>query len=335
MSNNILRFLNIYGMVFKLMTYLIIISLIALSAIFSGLTIGLFSLDKDDLRFKSELGDVGAKKIYNLRKKSNQLLCTLLIGTVAANATLSIFLGSITSGIIAGFLSTALIVIFGEILPQAVFARHALYLGAKTAYLAEFFILVFSPVCYPLSRILDKLLGKEMPSYYTKKELVKLIEHHEDSEHKVIDTDEERILKGALSYSDKTVASIMTPLDKVFAIPHDLLIDRESVVHISLAGRSRIPVYREHMNDIVGILYAKDFVHDNHYGKIADETARKNVIFVNHNQKLDEVLNLFKKTRNHLFIVKDEQGNSIGLVTIEDILEEIIGEEIHDEFDKR
>ena len=127
----------------------------------------------------------------------------------------------------------------------------------------------------------------------------------------------------------------MTPIDRVFTIPHDFIIDSETVRHISDSGRSRIPVYKENVNEIVGILYAKDFVRTNHYGKIAEEAARKNVICVQHNQKLDEVLNKFKKSRNHLFIVKDDLGNFMGLVTIEDILEEIIGEEIDDEFDKK
>lgn len=317
------------------MTYLIIIGLIALSAIFSGLTIGLFSLDKDDLRFKAELGDVGAKKIYNLRQNSHLLLCTLLIGNIAVNSALAIFLDSIAGGFVAGIISTGLIFLFGEVVPQAAFARHALYFGSKTASLANFFVILFYPITYPVSILLDKLLGKEKPNYYSKKELVKLIEHHEDSESKIIDTDEERILKGALSYSDKTVVNIMTPIDKVFTIPHDLVIDRDTVKHISDSGRSRIPVFKENINDIVGILYAKDFVRTNHYGKIAEEAARKNVMYVNQNQKLDEVLNLFKKNRNHLFIVRDDAGNFLGLVTIEDILEEIIGEEIHDEFEKR
>ncbi len=316
------------------MTYLIILGLLVLSGIFSGLIIGLFSLDKDDLRFKAELGDDNAKRVYALRKNSNLLLCTLIMGNVAVNSTLAIFLSSITGSFQAGVISTVLIVIFGEIIPQAFFARHALYLGAKTAWVARIFMVILSPVCYPLSVILDKFLGEEIPSYYSKKELVKLIEHHEDSLHKVIDMDEERILKGALSYSDKTVGDIMTLKDKVFAIRHDFIINDETIKKISISGRSRIPIYRDDLDEILGVLYAKDLVHHNYYGTSVEEAARRNIIFVDHKQKLDEVLDLFKKTRNHLFLVKDDDGKFLGLVTIEDIIEEIIGEEIHDEFDK-
>ncbi len=108
------------------MDYFIVILLVVLSRIFSGLTLGFFSLNKDDLERKAELGDERAKKIYKLRKNGNLLLCTLLIGNVAVNSTLSIFLGSIVSGFTAGIMATALIVVFGEIVPQASFSRFAL-----------------------------------------------------------------------------------------------------------------------------------------------------------------------------------------------------------------
>jgi len=113
------------------MTYLIVVFLVLFSALFSGLTLGFFSLNKDDLERKAELGDKQAKKVYKIRKNGNLLLCTLLIGNVAVNSTLSIFLGSLASGFMAGLIATALIVVFGEIIPQAAFSRYALTLGAQ------------------------------------------------------------------------------------------------------------------------------------------------------------------------------------------------------------
>lgn len=315
------------------MTYLIIVGLIALSAIFSGLTLGLFSLDKDDLKIKSELGDSRAKKIYRLRKNGYLLLSTLLIGNVAVNSTLSIFLGSITSGFAAGIISTSLIVVFGEIMPQAAFAKHAFVWGARFSWLARFFMILLWPICRPLSLLLEAILGKEISTYYSKKELMKLIEHHEDSSSSEIDTDEERIVKGALSYSDKTVKDIMMPHHKVFALHHDTPLDDSNIRIISASGKSRIPIFGENLNEIIGILYAKDLIEQNYKNKKAGEIARKKVIFIDHNHKLDDLLNHFKRTRNHLFVVKDAGQDVCGIVTIEDVLEEIIGEEIHDEFE--
>ena len=102
-----------------ILDYIILIILLFLSAMFSGLTLGLMSLDVFTLKRRVKLNDKHAIKVYPLRKKGNLLLCTLLLGNVAVNSTLAIFLGSITAGVVAGIISTSLIVIFGEILPMA------------------------------------------------------------------------------------------------------------------------------------------------------------------------------------------------------------------------
>jgi len=316
------------------MDYLIVIILLIFSAIFSGLTLGFFSLNKDDLERKAGLGDKKAKRIYQLRKNGNLLLCTLLIGNVAVNATLSIFLGSITRGVTAGFIATGLIVIFGEIAPQATFSRFALTLGSKFTWLVRIFTIILFPVCWPLSRLLDGILGDEMPTVYSKHELVKLIEEHESLKESDVDADEERIIKGALSYSDKTVQNIMTPRTEVVLLRYDQPLDKKTITEIKNSGHSRIPVYKNDHDDIVGILYVKDLIGNNWRNKKVGEVARKNVIFVDHNKPLDDLLNDFKKKRNHLFIVLNEFGGVSGIVTIEDVLEEIIGAEIVDEFDK-
>ncbi len=314
--------------------YLIIIILVFFSAIFSGLTLGFFSLGKDSLKRKAEVGDKRAKKVYEVRKNGNLLLCTLLIGNVAVNAALSIFLGSIASGFTAGLIATTLIVIFGEILPQATFSRYALKIGSKLAFIVKIFIFILLPITWPLARILDWILGEEMPTIYSKRELAKLIEDHENSRDSEIDEDEERIIKGALSYSEKKVRDIMTPRVAMFCLSANKKIDEKLLKTISNAGHSRIPVYEKSLDNIIGILYVKDLINTNWKNKKVRDVARKDVIFVDHNKPLDDLLNEFKKTRYHLFIVLNEFGGVAGLVTIEDVLEEIIGAEIVDEFDK-
>ncbi len=315
------------------MTYLIVIILVLFSAIFSGLTLGYFSLGKDDLERKAELGDPKAKKIYRIRKNGNMLLCTLLIGNVAVNAALSIFLGSIASGFIAGLIATGLIVIFGEIAPQATFSRYAIELGAKFTWLIRIFMIVLFPICWPLAFILDKVLGAEMSTVYSKKELIKMIEKHEDLKESEIDEDEERIIRGGLSFSEKEAKDIMTPRTEMFALKFDQKLDSKAIRRIADSGHSRIPVYKKDRDEIIGVLYAKDLITLEATNKSAGDVARKDVIFVDHKKHLDDLLNAFKEKRHHLFVVLDQFNGVAGIVTIEDVLEEIIGAEIVDEFD--
>ncbi|MCD4761646.1 hemolysin family protein [bacterium] len=316
------------------MDIVIILILVGFSALFSGLTLGFFSLNKDDLERKMKLGDEQAKKIYRVRKNGNLLLCTLLIGNVAINSALSIFLGSIVSGFLAGITATGLIVIFGEIIPQATFSRYAFELGVKVVWIVRIFIFALYPICWPLAWLLDKILGDEMPSVYSRKELIKIIEEHEQSGDSKLDEDEEKIIKGALSFSDKIVNDILTPRVEIFSLPINRLLDKKTIKDIKESGHSRIPIYREKLDDIAGILYAKDLIGNNFKDKTAEEVMRDNVIYVDYNKKLDDLLNAFKANRQHLFIVINEYGELSGLVSIEDVLEEIIGAEIMDEDDK-
>jgi metal transporter CNNM len=316
------------------MEYIIVIFFVFFSALFSGLTLGFFSLDKSDLKRKAELKDPQARKVIKIRENGNLLLCTLLIGNVAVNSTLAIFLGSIASGFVAGLISTALIVIFGEIIPQATFSRHALALGAKLSWLVRIFIFIFYPICKPISMALDKILGAEIPTVYSKRELMRLVEDHEDLKESDIDEDEEKIIKGALSFSNKTVQDIMTPRTEIFSLSEDEKLTETNIQKIFKTGHSRIPVYKKDLDEVVGILYVKDLVANKYKGKIALNLLRKNAIFVDYDKKLDDLLNAFKKTRQHLFLVLGEYGGIVGLVTIEDVLEEIIGQEIVDEYDE-
>src|SRR3989339_210431 len=286
------------------MDYFIVIILILISAFFSGSTLGFFSLNRGDLERKAKLGDKKAKKVYNLRKNGNLLLCTILI------------------------------VIFGEIIPQAVFSRYALKVGSKMAWLVHLTVWFFYPVCRPMAWVLDKALGDEIPTVYSKRELIKMVKDHEELQNSEIDADEERIIRGALSFSDKTVESVMTPRTGMFALHHEETLNRRTISEISNSGHSRIPVYKKDRDEIIGTLYVKDLIKKDWRGKKAGDAARRDVIFVNNEKHLDKVLNDFKRTRHHLFIVVSKFGDVVGLVTIEDILEEIIGEEIVDEFDK-
>ena len=318
-----------------ILQYLIIILLLGFSALFSGLTLGLMGLSAHELKRKADLGDSDAKRVYKVRRNGNLLLTALLVGNVAVNSILSVFLGSITSGVLAAALATILIVIFGEIIPQAIFSRFALKLGAKSAPFVRVLIVVLYPIVFPIAWALNRILGEELPTIYSKQELIKLIEEHEDLEDADIDEDEERILKGALTFSDKKVADIMTPRTVVEQFSTDDIVDENFLIIVRDSSFSRFPVYDGDKDIVIGILYAKDLIAftPNKGVKVKNLKLHK-PIFVEETESLDDALEKFLSARKHLFIVKDEFGSITGVLSLEDILEEILEQEIMDEKDK-
>lgn len=317
------------------MEYLIVISLVILSGCFSGLTLGFFSLNLTGLERKIKLGDSRAKKVYPIRKRGNLLLCTLLVGNVAVNSAAAIFLGEIASGLVAGIISTALIVVFGEILPQAFFSRHALTLGAKTVWLVKVFIFFLYPIAYPLSLALDKLLGEELQTLWSKKEIKEIIKDHGKGEDTDLDKDEERILLGALSFSEAAVKKIMTPKTVLYSLDKNTILDKGKLLEIRDKGFTRIPVYDSKEDNIIGALNAKDligiFTETNTVGDILTD---KKPIAVDDTMLLDNLMNHFIKAKIHIAVVYDSFGTFTGIATLEDVIEEIIRVEIVDELDE-
>lgn len=315
---------------------LLLFVLLALSALFSGLTLGLYSLDKTELERKAELGESKAARVLRVRNRGNLLLVSLLLGNVAVNAAISLLLGEVASGVVAGLVATALIVVFGEIIPQATCARYALTIGAKTAWMVEVVMLLLYPVARPISWVLDKTLGEELRTIWTKRELEHIIQMHESDPRSKVDADEERILLGALRFSDTTAEEVMTPRTDVFMLHRDRLLDRALLFQIREEGYTRIPVYDEHKNDVEGLLYSKDLIGlDRHDDRQVSEVMRTDsLVRVTPERKLDRVLNAMIARRAHMAVVTDMKGLFQGLVTMEDILEEILGREIEDEGDQ-
>ena len=309
--------------------------LVILSGLFSGLNLGLMSLDPYRLKRLIQLGNKNAAKIYPLRKNGNLLLTTVLLGNVIVNATLAIFLNSFTTGLIAIILSTGLIVMFGEIMPQAIFAKHALRLGAKTAWLVWLFLVVLYPVAKPISWVLDKTIGKDIPRAVTKKEFGLLAEEQTLAKGTDLERDDIEIIKKGLLYSEKTVREIMTPISKVYLINKKELITKEKISEIHAKGKSRVPVYDYENRKIIGILYSKDLINLEFQNPLtAHRLMRRVKEVVLETDKLDKVLEKFRKKRIHLFIVKNKEHEVTGIITLEDVIEEIIGE-VYDEYDKK
>jgi len=310
--------------------------LVAFSGLFSGLTLGLLSLDTHTLKRRAKHGDTDAALIYPVRRKGNLLLTTLLLGNVAVNTTLSIYLGSIASGLVAGLTATTLIVLFGEIIPQAVISRYAIWFGARTIWFTKLIMFVCLPVAYPIAKTLDYFLGSELPTTYSHKELMDIISEHEDSEHSAIDEDEERILHGALQFSHKKVAEVMTPAAQVVMYPENQRLTESFFVEVNNHGFSRLPIYREDKNNAVGILYVKDLIVEDAGITIKNtaEAFESECLRVRGADLLDMVLAKMLKTRQHLALVISGNKTFLGVISLEDIIEEIIQQEIEDEDDE-
>uniref|UniRef100_A0A4W5KZW3 Metal transporter n=1 Tax=Hucho hucho TaxID=62062 RepID=A0A4W5KZW3_9TELE len=327
---------------------ILICCLLVLSGMFSGLNLGLMALDPMELRIVQSCGTKKEKryasKIEPIRRKGNYLLCSLLLGNVLVNTTLTILLDDmIGSGLGAVVASTISIVIFGEIMPQALCSRHGLAVGANTIMVTKFFMLVTFPLSWPISKLLDCVLGQEIGTVYNREKLVEMLRVTEPYNDLV--KEELNMIQGALELRTKTVQDVMTPISNSFMIHSDAVLDFNTMSEIMESGYTRIPVFEHERSNIVDIMFVKDlaFVDPDDCTTLKTITKFYNhtVHFVFHDTKLDSMLEEFKKGKSHLAIVQkvNDEGEGdpfyevLGLVTLEDVIEEIIKSEILDESD--
>ncbi|KAH7481785.1 hypothetical protein KRP22_015095 [Phytophthora ramorum] len=332
-----------------------LVLLLALSAMFAGLGLGLMSLDLIGLEIvvaagedahatdKERMNSDAAKKVIPLRRNGNLLLTTLLLGNVAVNVLTSIITADLTSGLLGFIASTVLILIFGEIVPQALCSRYALVIGGKVVPFVRVLIVLFYIFAKPVSMALDATLGEDIGTVFTRRQLAEIIEIHEKEQ--IFDKDESSIIRGAMTFGSKTVRSIMTPADQVFMAPISAVLDRVLIHSILASGFSRVLVHGASVNDIIGTIHVKDLIFVDpkentllsSFFQIFGRTTRS----VDPDCRLSALLHTFKSESAHLVLVKqpqtvDASGDMhtlLGIVTLEDVLEEILQAEILDEGD--
>ncbi|CAD6192833.1 unnamed protein product [Caenorhabditis auriculariae] len=324
-----------------------IVFLLLLSALFSGLTLGLMSLTPQELELVIKSGSRKerrcAEKILPIRRKGNLLLCALLLGNVIVNSAISILMGELTTGIYALIGSTLGIVIFGEILPQSICVKKGLEVGAHTIAITQMFIFLTFIIAYPVSKLLDCLLGDEYQAY-DRKRLMELIKMSIKDDNGV--SNELKIAVGAMEIADKVVSDVMTRINDVFMLPDTTILNARTVMQIVKMGYTRIPVYTAgDKNNVTDLLFVKDLAlldpDDNFTVKTVCGYHKHPVKFVMNDTPLPCLLEAFKKGDGHLAMVKrlvnssehDPAYELVGVVTLEDIVEEILQAEINDEFD--
>lgn len=314
---------------------LIVFLLICISAVCSGLNVALMSLALHDLQRKAKLGNIQAKQVLPFRRNTHLTLCAILITNIAAVSATSLVLESIVYGIIAGAIATLATVIFGEIIPQALFSQRALYYTARLRYVLRTMIIITYPIAKPLQFLLDSFFHDEQPHLQSRHELGIMISEHIGHEESELDEDEVEIIRGALQLSEKKVRDIMMPIDKVFWLTPNTRLTDAKIDEIKAAGRSRIPIFNKDRSQCYGVLLMKELVDidfDEHTYRVDDLNLHP-VRLVGSKTALDTMLRKFIASSTHLFPV-EKDDHIVGIVTIEDIIEEIVGQEIEDETDR-
>ena len=309
--------------------------LVSFSALCSGLNIALMALEPADLRRKAKTGNKDAKRVLPLRTNSHLSLAAILFTNVAAVSASSLVLEHHLNGLLAGAISTLLIVVFGEILPQAFFARRALRMVAKLTPILRTMIILTYPVSKPLQLLLDKLFGHEKVHLQSRHELGMLISEHIDQPESELDEDEVEIIRGALQLSEKRARDITTPMRNVYWLTSDVLIDAAKIDEIKARGWSRIPVFNKQLTTCYGLLLMKDLVDidfDHNPIAVSDLPLYPTQV-VGSMTALDTLFRKFLAGGSHLIPV-EKDDKFVGIITIEDLLEEIVGHEIEDETDR-
>ncbi len=324
---------------------IVIIFLLICSALISASEVAFFSLQIKSLE-ESDDNQItpGTLRVISLLKNPKRLLATILVANNFINIAIVLLFTIISKKIFVGInnpflllfieigIVTTLILIFGEILPKVYANRNAYTFSLRMAPIIQFldrFILFW--ITSPMSSttaFLEKKLG-DKKNKISVDQLSQALELTDDQE---TTSDEQRMLEGIVNFGNTDTREVMCPRIDIFALSDQMGL-KEIIPLILSKGFSRIPVYSEKKDNIKGILYTKDLLPHLNNSDYEWQKLLKTPLYVPENKKLDDLLKEFQQKKNHLAIVVDEYGGTSGLITLEDIMEEIVGD-ISDEFDE-
>ncbi len=329
---------------------ILIVILIALSAFFSASETALSSANKIRLKSMADNGSKGAERALNVIKKYDKTITTILIGNnivnIASSSIATLLTITIMNNALAGsgdtygslvstIATTIIVLIFGEVLPKSIAKDHAEGFSVAVSAPISFLMVIFTPfsaLFILLKKGVAKLFKTKETVSMTEEELKVIIDEIEDEG--VLETQESNLVRSALEFDEITVDEIITPRVRICAV--ELSDNVEAVREKFLSEEySRMPVFEKTLDNIVGIITEKDFFKA--YGKNgADftlDSIMQETIYLPHLLKISEVLKTMQKQKCHLSVVLDQHGGTLGIVTMEDILEELVGE-IWDESDE-
>jgi gliding motility-associated protein GldE len=327
-----------------------LVILLLASALISGAEVALFSLTQKDLDDAKETKSKSFEIIIELLKRPKKLLASILVANNFINIAIVILFASLSEKLFDGIdselnlglfkidivffieviLITFLILMIGEILPKVYANRNNLKFSKFMAYPLKVLDVIISPISIPMQKVtlgIHKKLGKQKSSLnvdYLSQALELASEEDTTQE-------EQKILQGIVSFGNTDTKQVMRPRIDIFAL--DQSIEYSKIIpEIIKHGYSRIPVYNESIDAVVGILYVKDLLPHLQKKQFDWTTLLRVPFFVPENKKLDDLMVEFQEKKIHLAIVVDEYGGTSGVVSLEDVIEEIVGD-ISDEFD--
>ena len=322
--------------------FLLLVVLLVLSGVFSGSETALVALSLARAEGLRREGRHGAHALYQLKRDPSRMLITILIGNnvvnIAASAMATVIaterLGHFGPGIAVGVL-TILILVFGEITPKSLATRYSERISLFIAPLMLGFMRLIYPLVWIFSQLttwVQKRTGGARDPTVTESELISMVEYGE--EEGTIEADERAMIERVFTFSDLEVQDVMTPRHKVFALDRRRTI-AEVLPEMMANGYSRVPLYENNSNEILSVIYLRDVfeaVVEGRQDQPLGSIGRK-PLYTPITQRIDELITLLRRRKQHLAIAVDEHGSMQGVVTLEDLLEELVGE-IYDESDE-
>ena len=323
-------------------SFALLVLLLVCSALISGAEVALFSLVRSDVETDLEKKSKRIEIILQLLERPKKLLATILVANNFINIAIVIlfaFLGDLMFGslknpqikfVVEVVVVTFLILLFGEILPKIYASRNNLKFATFMAYPLKVLDVFLSPISLPMRGVtigIHNKLGKQKSNLSVDQLSQALELTSEDDTTK----EEHKILQGIVSFGNTDTKQVMRPRIDIFALNVEQKY-LEIMPVIIENGYSRIPVYRENIDTIEGILYVKDLLPFIDRKQFDWTTLLREPFFVPENKKLDDLMSEFQEKKVHLAVVVDEYGGTSGLISLEDIIEEIVGD-ISDEFD--
>ncbi len=322
------------GMIFAILV------LVICSAFFSATETAFTSLNRVRMRAKADNGDQRAARALALADDYDRLLTTILIGNNVVNivaATVSAALFTHLLGVygptVSTIVLTIVILVFGEVSPKSLAKERSEDFAMFSAPIMGLLMILLTPLAFlfsQLKRLLSKLFRSKGDEGITEEELVTMVDQAESEGG--LDRHESELIRSAIEFGDMEVQEILTPRVDIVAVE-----DTDTMEDIAKAfaesGYSRLPVYHEDIDDIVGVIHEKDFHAARYHGKSEVSAITAPVLYTTGNTKISDLLRILQRKKAHMVVVVDEYGGTEGLCTLEDIVEELVGE-IWDEHDE-
>ncbi|MBF0195092.1 MAG: HlyC/CorC family transporter [Magnetococcales bacterium] len=322
-----------------LIQLLVILIFLILKGFFSGSEIAMVNCDKIKMRHKAKMGDKGASLVLKLFKTPDVILGTTLVGTNIATVTITtlatlmfINLFGAQGDLISVLIFTPFLLILGEIVPKSVYQQKADFMAPYIIYGLRFFSIIFFPVIFIFSRvarIATKLVGGgtvNQSGFITREEIRMLLEMSENSSSSITRGFDKTRIRRIIRFADTTVGEAMIPLAEVAGLDETTLMG-DAMDFVWSKGFNRLPIYKDNITNVIGVLTL------NTWDLMDVELANKPIsefvqepLYISPKQTIDQTLPTMQHRLDHMGIVVDEFGSAIGILTMEDVFEEVVGE---------